>query len=113
MRHPTSSYEELFAKRGPQQKFFDATDRDFYHAARGDVSALHRFLHSPKADAWGAPGEEWIADMVVLALVYRDEGLYSTLRREPRFVCEGVGIAIESIMLKDRDSFVRTRTLYS
>jgi hypothetical protein len=110
---PTSSYEELFSTRGPQQKFFDASDHDFYDAARGDTSALRRFLHSPKADAWGAPGEEWIADMVVLALVYHDDGLYSALRREPRFVREGVGIAIESCMPKDRDSFIRTRTLYN
>jgi hypothetical protein len=87
-------------------------DRDFYDAARGDLSALHRFLHNPYRDAEGEFGEIWVADMVVLALVYGDAGLYSALQSEPRNVREAVGITIEEEMPQDRASFVHARTLY-
>ena len=112
MGTPTRSYRELFAIRGPQKKFYDATDRDFYYAALGDSSALHRFFHSPKQFEAGAPSEEWVADMVVLALAYGDGRLHDALQREAKHVREQVGSVIEQQMPKDTGVFKRTRMLY-
>jgi hypothetical protein len=112
MGTPTKSYRELFNVRGPQKKFYDATDRDFYFAALGDTSALHRFLHSPKQADAGAPSEEWVADMVALALAYGDDRLHDALQREPRKVREQVGSVIEQQMQQDVRRFPRTRSLY-
>ena len=112
MGTPTRSYRELFAVRGPQKKFYDAADRDFYYAILGDTSALHGFLHNPKQFDAGAPSEEWVADMVALALAYGDDRLHDALQREPKRVREQVGSVIEQQMQQDVHRFRRTRTLY-
>jgi hypothetical protein len=113
MGTPTKSYRELFVVRGPQKKFYDATDRDFYYAALSDTSALHRFLHSSKQFDAGAPSEEWVADMVVLALAYGDDRLHDALQHEPKNVREQVGAVIEQQMQQDIRRLPRTRSLYS
>jgi hypothetical protein len=112
MGTPTKSYRELFTVRGPQKKFYDATDRDFYYAVLGDASAFHRFLHSPKQFDAGAAAEEWVADMVALTLAYGDDGLHDAIQREPKKVREQVGAVIEQQMQQDVHRFPRTRSLY-
>ena len=112
MGTPTKSYRELFLVRGPQKKFYDATDRDFYYAALGDTSVLHRFLQSSKQFDAGAPSEEWVADMVALALAYGDDRLHDALQGEPKNVREQVGSVIEQQMQQGLHLFPRTRTLY-
>lgn len=106
---PTQSYREIFAA---DPHTLMGQTRDFRDAAFGDVAALHRFWHSPDRDDNGEYGEAWVADAVLLALVYRDEGTYQALRDEPDAIREAVGTAIEEEMPKERDSFARTRTLY-
>jgi hypothetical protein len=112
MGTPTRAYRDLFAIRGPQKKFYDATDRDFYYAVLGDTSALHRFLHSPKQFDAGAPSEEWVADMVALALACGDNRLHDALQREPKQVRERVGSVSEQQLQIDARHFARTRSLY-
>lgn len=112
MGTPTKSFRELFTTRGPRKKFYNATDRDFYYAVLGDTSALHRFLHSPKRFDAGAPSEEWVADMVALALAYGDNRLHDALQREPKNVRGQVGSVIEQQMQQDVGRFQRTRSLY-
>jgi hypothetical protein len=113
MGTPTKYYRELFGRRGPKGEFYSSTDKDFYHAALGDVSALHRFFHSPYRDENDSEGEGWVADMVVLALIYRDEELHSALVNEPAHVREAVGSVIEQELFdEDKALFQRTRTLY-
>jgi hypothetical protein len=110
---PTKYYRELFGSRGPKGEFYDSTDKDFYYAALGDVSALHRFFHSPYRDENDSAGEAWVADMVVLALIYHDEGLHFALVKEPTSVREAVGGVIEQGLFdKDKALFQKTRTLY-
>jgi|tagenome__1003787_1003787.scaffolds.fasta_scaffold20948657_2 hypothetical protein len=109
---PTNYYTKLFTTRGPRRQFFNDTEKDFYDAARGDAPALHRFFASSDRDADGAPGQGWSADMVVLTLIYGDQGLYVALRDQPQSVREEVGATIEQLMPRDRDTFRQTRTLY-
>ena len=113
MGTPTDYYTELFSERGPKGAFYDVMDRDFYFAACGDVSALHRFLNSPNRLAEGAPGEGWDADMVILALKYGDTRLYAALQLEPQSVRDSVGATIEQqLKRQDLEAFIKTRTLY-
>jgi hypothetical protein len=108
----TSYYEQLFSTRGPNQKFYDATERNFYYAALGDATALRRFLHSSDRNELGAPGEGWTAKMTILVLAFGDDRLSQALRRESKNIREAVGVAVETQLYKDRDRFVRTRALY-
>ena len=103
----TAYYTKLFSERGPKQSFYNPTEANFYFAVRGDVTALHSFLNLRDRDNDGAQGEGWDADMVILALVYGDSGLYSALQTEPPAVRESAGMTIEQLMKeKNREAFV-------
>jgi hypothetical protein len=58
-------------------------------------------LATIKGRFWYVQLEEWVADMVALALAYGDDRLYDVLRREPKNVRKQVRSVIEQQMQQD------------
>lgn len=109
----TDYFVQLFSKRGPHGDFHDSSEKNFYQACLGDISAFHRFLRSKDRGGIGAIGEGWDVDMAVVILKYGDERLYDALRTEKSDLKESVGVALEAYLKPgDRELYPKTRTLY-
>jgi hypothetical protein len=109
----TSYFVELFSKRGPHGEFHESSEKDFYHACLGDISAFHGFLRSNERGGIGAIGEGWDVEMAILILKYGDDKLYGALRTEKAEFRESVGVALEAYLKpEDRALYPKTRTLY-
>ncbi|MEY2906926.1 MAG: hypothetical protein RLZZ408_1397 [Verrucomicrobiota bacterium] len=87
--------------------------RNLRDAYRGDQSALRAFFNSPDRYVSGESGEAWHYDCFFLLISLGDDAYYNALAQEPPEIREQVGTAIDPQCNWQRDSFPKTRSLYT